>query len=145
MNINIKQKVFLLKNIPKKKCRYCKSKENLTYDHKIPLIKGGTNEIKNIQVLCHDCNQMKSSLTNGEVNQLFKWFKRVEENKKKFSTIKFISTKYGTVTIDDIYFEKIQNLSKNKNINDKRTKAYKNGLLPLIKKIEEKQLKDIFK
>lgn len=60
-------------------------------------------------------------------------------------TIKFISTKYGTVTIDDTEFEKIQNLSKNKNINDKRTKAYKNGLLPLIKKIEEKQLKDLLK
>lgn len=81
MNIKLKQKLFLLENIPKKKCGYCHSKENLTYDHKIPLIKGGTNELKNIQVLCADCNIHKSDLTHGQVKRLFSWFKKIEQIK----------------------------------------------------------------
>lgn len=86
-NISYKKRVFLIENIPKKKCKYCRVKENLTYDHKIPLSKGGTSELKNIQVLCGDCNKSKSSLTDGEVRYLFKWFKRMEE--RKLSTKKY--------------------------------------------------------
>lgn len=84
MHISIKRKLHLLEEIPKKKCRYCKSKVNLTYDHKIPLSKGGTSDIKNIQVLCEDCNKTKSSLSHGEVMRLFKWFRKIQD--KKFPT-----------------------------------------------------------
>lgn len=68
----------MLENIPKKKCRYCKSRENLTYDHKIPLNRGGTSDLKNIQVLCEGCNQMKSSLTDGEVKRVIKWYTKIK-------------------------------------------------------------------
>lgn len=81
MRINLKTKVYLLENIPKKKCKYCKSKENLTYDHKIPIFNGGTSDLKNIQVLCADCNRMKSHLSHHEVMRLFKWFKQIENKK----------------------------------------------------------------
>lgn len=61
-----KFKEKLLKEKPKRKCRYCKSKEDLTYDHKIPLIQGGKDEVNNIQVLCKNCNTMKSAMSQNK-------------------------------------------------------------------------------
>lgn len=49
-------------------CAECGLACKLTVDHIIPLSKGGTNFIWNIQGLCHDCNTKKSArLTFGEV------------------------------------------------------------------------------
>jgi 5-methylcytosine-specific restriction endonuclease McrA len=43
-----------------KKCLKCKDdKSTLTVDHVIPLSKGGTNYIENIQPLCKKCNSQK--------------------------------------------------------------------------------------
>jgi 5-methylcytosine-specific restriction endonuclease McrA len=41
------------------KCLRCGSSENLTRDHVIPLSRGGTNTIDNIQPLCISCNSWK--------------------------------------------------------------------------------------
>lgn len=41
------------------KCLWCGEKKELTVDHVIPLVKGGRNEIKNIQPLCRGCNSRK--------------------------------------------------------------------------------------
>lgn len=40
-------------------CRHCGTEEDLTIDHIQPISKGGTNELKNLQVLCKSCNSRK--------------------------------------------------------------------------------------
>lgn len=79
--MKFKHKLKLLQELPKKKCKYCGSKEDLTYDHKIPVILGGKDEMKNIQVLCKRCNQMKSGMTHKQIIRLFKWFKEISKIK----------------------------------------------------------------
>ena len=43
------------------KCAQCDSRENLEYDHIIPVSKGGSNTERNIQLLCEKCNREKSA------------------------------------------------------------------------------------
>jgi len=45
------------------KCLCCDKKKALTVDHVIPVSKGGTSFISNIQPLCDTCNKAKSSKT----------------------------------------------------------------------------------
>ena len=45
-------------------CRNPKAK--LTVDHKVPMSRGGSNNIDNIQFLCRPCNIAKGSKTNDE-------------------------------------------------------------------------------
>lgn len=40
-------------------CVKCGAVENLTIDHIHPVIRGGTNDLHNLQVLCHQCNASK--------------------------------------------------------------------------------------
>jgi Holliday junction DNA helicase RuvB len=44
------------------KCVKCGSRENLEYDHIIPIAKGGSNTARNIELLCENCNRAKSDL-----------------------------------------------------------------------------------
>jgi hypothetical protein len=41
------------------KCVKCGSRENLEYDHIIPVVKGGSNTARNIELLCEVCNRSK--------------------------------------------------------------------------------------
>jgi HNH endonuclease len=41
------------------KCVRCDSRENLEYDHIIPVSKGGSNTARNIELLCEKCNREK--------------------------------------------------------------------------------------
>ena len=41
-------------------CARCGSREQLEYDHIIPISKGGSNAVRNIELLCQRCNREKS-------------------------------------------------------------------------------------
>jgi len=41
------------------KCVRCSSRENLEFDHVIPVSKGGSNTVRNIELLCEACNRKK--------------------------------------------------------------------------------------
>lgn len=45
------------------KCLCCGKKKKLTADHVVPLSKGGSNDISNIQPLCNSCNSKKGTKT----------------------------------------------------------------------------------
>ena len=77
--MKLKKKLELLALIAKKRCAYCLSTENLTLDHKNPVIKGGTDDIKNIHVLCHRCNGIKSDHSHGTIQHLFRWMYSVNK------------------------------------------------------------------
>lgn len=42
------------------RCRICGASENLTVDHIIPIARGGTNDLENLQLLCRKHNSQKS-------------------------------------------------------------------------------------
>ena len=42
-------------------CEECGIKENLSVHHIIPLSKGGTNDMKNLTILCRSCNSRKGN------------------------------------------------------------------------------------
>ena len=52
-----KRKRILLRG--KGRCVKCGSRENLEIDHVVPLARGGSNRLENLQLLCRDCNRRK--------------------------------------------------------------------------------------
>lgn len=44
-------------------CQNCGSHRDLTVDHIVPLAKGGTNDMFNLQTLCGTCNSSKGART----------------------------------------------------------------------------------
>lgn len=42
-------------------CRSCGTTQKLTVDHIVPLSRGGTNDLDNLQLLCRSCNSIKSA------------------------------------------------------------------------------------
>ncbi len=43
------------------KCVQCGSAEKIEFDHIIPVIKGGSNTERNVQLLCEQCNRTKGA------------------------------------------------------------------------------------
>lgn len=43
------------------KCTSCGATENIEFDHIVPFSKGGSNTYRNIQLLCENCNRIKSN------------------------------------------------------------------------------------
>jgi 5-methylcytosine-specific restriction endonuclease McrA len=42
------------------KCQRCGSSEELQFDHIVPVSKGGANAVENVELLCGNCNRLKS-------------------------------------------------------------------------------------
>lgn len=57
-----RQKCALLGHV----CIYCGESKPLTRDHKIPLTRGGSNDIANVVPACGSCNSRKRALTAQE-------------------------------------------------------------------------------
>ena len=91
MSKSLKQK--LGDSFEMKECKYCLSVENLTIDHKIPKINGGTDKLSNLQCLCKKCNGIKSGMSHNQVVNIWKWFieinkLRLAKGKKEYLTDK---------------------------------------------------------
>lgn len=54
-------------------CYYCTTEfedgELFTFDHKMPISKGGKNELDNLVICCHRCNSMKQNMTEEEFQE----------------------------------------------------------------------------
>ncbi len=57
----VRRYVFLRDNYQCKSCGKTANETELTIDHIIPLSKGGSNDISNLQTLCSECNQKKKA------------------------------------------------------------------------------------
>lgn len=62
-----------------KKCLKCGALANLTIDHKIPICRGGTDEIRNLQTLCSNCNENKSFFMSLSIFQRMQRWIYVDE------------------------------------------------------------------
>lgn len=54
-------------------CAYCgqhRNRKYMTIDHIIPLSKGGTDDIDNLQCTCKKCNQFKDNMLPSEFTAL---------------------------------------------------------------------------
>ena len=48
------------------RCAYCGKTEALEADHRVPLARGGSNDIENILPACHTCNARKHLMDEAE-------------------------------------------------------------------------------
>jgi hypothetical protein len=55
---DVRKKVY---NRDKGRCVLCGATAGLQYDHIIPVSRGGGNTAANIQLLCQNCNKLKSN------------------------------------------------------------------------------------
>lgn len=63
INIPLSVRKYIYKR-DKFQCQGCGKKEDktqLNIDHIIPLAKGGSNDLSNLQTLCYQCNQRKKA------------------------------------------------------------------------------------
>ena len=71
-NNELKQALAIAKS---GRCMYCGRRPGidlLDIDHKKPLAKGGSNNKRNLQLLCRTCNNRKGTKTDMEFRRMYK-------------------------------------------------------------------------
>lgn len=66
----LRHEVFMRDGYRCRECGASKDETSLEIDHIVPVARGGTNDIDNLQTLCRECNRMKHTDTwvGGETN-----------------------------------------------------------------------------
>lgn len=109
------------------RCRECgssKDETSLEIDHIIPVVKGGTNDIDNLQTLCRECNRMKHTdeWEGGEIdleiaqNELSVLKEQLNRSKKKLRGLidedEIIKCKFNIIKLKESIAEVKQKISK---------------------------------
>lgn len=68
---SVRQYVFQRDNHQCKGCGQTAKETALQIDHIIPIARGGTNDISNLQSLCKACNQRKSHRIDARFDRQF--------------------------------------------------------------------------
>ena len=67
-------------------CKYCGKKldtNTLVLDHIIPISKGGSSNINNLQTICRTCNGIKGALEEYQFLTLLEWLESIPEDMRK--------------------------------------------------------------
>jgi 5-methylcytosine-specific restriction endonuclease McrA len=67
----VRKYVFQRNNYQCQSCGKNQKQVKLTIDHIIPLAKGGTNDLSNLQTLCLECNQRKKDNLDKRFKRYF--------------------------------------------------------------------------
>jgi 5-methylcytosine-specific restriction endonuclease McrA len=74
-----------------KQCKYCHKRldmNTLVLDHIVPISKGGTSNIDNLQIICKTSNGIKGSLSEYQFLELLNWLDTLPEDMKKDITVR---------------------------------------------------------
>jgi 5-methylcytosine-specific restriction endonuclease McrA len=72
-------------------CKYCGKRldiNNLVIDHVVPISKGGSSNIDNLQIICKTSNAMKGSLDEHNFILLLEWLNSAPDELKKDISIR---------------------------------------------------------
>ena len=69
--LEVRKYVFNRDNYQCKSCGKTQQETELTVDHIIPLARGGSNDISNLQTLCRSCNQEKKNNLDARFRRHF--------------------------------------------------------------------------
>jgi 5-methylcytosine-specific restriction endonuclease McrA len=69
--LEVRKYVYQRDNYRCQGCCETANETHLTIDHIIPLARGGTNDISNLQTLCLKCNQQKKDKIDSRFRRYF--------------------------------------------------------------------------
>lgn len=69
-------------------CRYCQKVveiKTVSFDHKIPVSRGGSLDLSNVEFICSSCNKRKGDFTDGEYESLLNHLEICEHECRNFT------------------------------------------------------------